>query len=74
MSRFAEVFEKSAWFLRSSAYLLSGARLQIGLSDVQYTGEAGLLHISKVQERALVGSVKILHQESNVKGVYHNTL
>lgn len=70
MSRFAEVFEKPAWFLGSSAYLFVWSTcLQIGLSNVQYTREAGLLHISKVQERALVGSVKIMHQESNVKNV-----
>lgn len=39
--------------------------------------EAGLLYISKAQGRALMGIVKISHQESSVKGVrvcgvYHN--
>lgn len=79
MPRFAEVFEKPAWFLGSSAYLfIWSICLQIGLSDVQYTREAGLLYISKAEGRALIAIIKILHQESNVKGVgvhgvYHNT-
>lgn len=80
MSRFAEVFEKPAWFLGSSAYLFVWSiYLQIGLSNVQYTREAGLLHILKAQGRALVGLIKILHQENGIKGVgvcevYHNIL
>lgn len=74
------MFEKPAWFLGSSAYLFVWSIwLQIGLSNVQYTREAGLLYISKAQGRALMGIVKISHQESSVKGVhvcgvYHNTL
>lgn len=80
MSRFAEVFEKPAWFLGSSACLFVWSiYLQIGLSNVQYTREAGLLHILKAQGRALVGIIKILHQENGIKGVgvcevYHNIL
>lgn len=70
MSRFAEVFEKPAWFLGSSAYLFVWSIcLQTGLSNVQYTREAGFLHTSKAQGRAFVGITKISHQESNVKGV-----
>lgn len=80
MSRFAEVFEKPAWFLGSSAYLFVWSTcLQIGLLNVHYTREAVLLHILKAQGRALVGIIKILHQENDVKGVdvcevYHNIL
>lgn len=60
MSRFAEVFEKPASFLGGNTCLSVWSMcLQIGLSDVQYTREAGLLCISKAQGRAFMGIIKI---------------
>lgn len=50
----------------------------IGLADVQYMREAGLLYNSKVQGKNVMVVVKILLQGNCIKrvgvcGVYHNT-
>lgn len=51
--------------------------MQVGLTDVWYTRETGLIYIPKAQGKNVTGIIKILLQESSIKGVgvcgvYHN--
>ena len=43
--------------------------MQAGLTNVQYTRETGLIYLSKAQGKNIMGLLKILLQESSVKGV-----